>query len=598
MTLLKSLTNRIFLGSALLAVASIAIAIYNVNVAVSGQAETELRRGLDEAGTVIEEYRRVLVEHFSREARLIADLPLLKAAVDTENPNTVQGVAEAYQRELGADFVLVTGRKGQTLAEIASPDAANASYPSLTAVKSAATGREVGSFWPHRTGILQVVTVPIWIDPRQPEILGTLSVGFSLDNPSAQNFRSLTNSDIAFGMDGVIHASTLPPALWPSLAPLLSRDDLWLRVPVGDEEYIAKTRSLSVPAKAGGRANPIENETELKHAKLIVLRSRTERLALLNPLHRTLIGIAIVAVLAATILSYAIARTVTRPLGTITATMREMAATGDLTRRIATPTRQAIWEDEDARLLATSFNALTDSIARFQREAAQRERLSSLGRLSTVVAHEIRNPLMIIKTALRSLRAPNVSHEQVQTAVNDIDEETARLNRLVSEVLDFAKPIKFEHAPADLNALCEDAVRAAGSDAAAIPIALDLDRTLPTVVTDAERLRVALVNILANARHAVAARGTVGTRDPIRLRTRRNGSNRVTIEVRDQGMGIATEDLARVFDPYFTTRRTGTGLGLAISRNIIEGLGGTIAVSSRQGDGTEVRIELPLTSAD
>src|SRR4029450_1873100 len=111
---------------------------------------------------------------------------------------------------------------------------------------------------------------------------------------------------------------------------------------------------------------------------------------------------------------------------------------------------------------------------------------SSLGRLSTVVAHEIRNPLMIIKTALRSLRAPNVSHEQVQTAVNDIDEETARLNRLVSEVLDFAKPIKFEHAPADLNALCEDAARAAGSDAQAIPIRLELDPSVSMVVTDAE----------------------------------------------------------------------------------------------------------------
>ena len=93
----------------------------------------------------------------------------------------------------------------------------------------------------------------------------------------------------------------------------------------------------------------------------------------------------------------------TRPLGAITATMREMAATGDLTRRIAPPAG-ARWEDEDARLLATTFNAMTDSIARFQREAAQRERLSSLGRLSTVVAHEIRNPLMIIKTALRTLR--------------------------------------------------------------------------------------------------------------------------------------------------------------------------------------------------
>jgi two-component system sensor histidine kinase HydH len=212
-----------------------------------------------------------------------------------------------------------------------------------------------------------------------------------------------------------------------------------------------------------------------------------------------------------------------------------------------------------------------------------------------VVAHEIRNPLMIIKTALRPLRGASATPDQVRTAVTDIDEEIARLNRLVSEVLDFAKPIKFERAPADLNALCEDAARAAGSDARTNPIGLDLDPDLPPVVTDAERLRVALVNILTNARHAVAAneRGLRG-REQITVRTRIQGADRVTIDVRDRGMGIAAEDLTRVFDPYFTTRRTGTGLGLAISRNIIEGLGGTIGVSSRQGEGTEVRIELPV----
>ena len=161
-------------------------------------------------------------------------------------------------------------------------------------------------------------------------------------------------------------------------------------------------------------------------------------------------------------------------------------------------------------------------------------------------------------------------------------------------MLDFAKPIKFDKAPADLNALCEDAVRAAASDTEAIPIRLDLDRTLPPVVTDAERLRVVLVNILTNARHAVRVRDDKKDgREAIRVRTRRHAADRVAIEVRDQGMGIAADDLSRVFDPYFTTRRTGTGLGLAISRNIIEGLGGTIAMSSRQGDGTEVRIELP-----
>jgi signal transduction histidine kinase len=104
---------------------------------------------------------------------------------------------------------------------------------------------------------------------------------------------------------------------------------------------------------------------------------------------------------------------------------------------------------------------------------------------------------------------------------------------------------------------------------------------------------VALVNILTNARHAVTARpdGVNGI-DTIRLRTRRQAQGRVAIEVHDQGMGIAGDDLSRVFDPYFTTRRTGTGLGLAISKNIVEGLGGTITVTSRQGKGTEVRIEL------
>ena len=595
MSLFSSLTNRIFFGSALLAVGSIAIAIYNVNVAVTRQAEQELRRGLDEAATIIEEYRRVLVDHFARETKLIADLPRLKAAVDTNDPTTVQRMAEEYRQLLNADLLLVTGRNGQTLGETASANAATGTYASLADVKSASIGREEIAFWPHPGGILQVVTVPIWIDLQHPEILGTLSVGVSLDSAAANRFKSLTASEIAFGMNGVVRASTLPPELWPALVPLLGGPDLRQSVPVGAEDYIAKTRALStglvLPAQATDPLAPISSTGEC----VIILRSRTERLGFLNPLHGRLGIIAVVAVLAATILSYAIARTVTRPLGAITATMREMAATGDLTRRIAAPPGGAAWEDEDARLLATTFNTMTDSIARFQREAAQRERLSSLGRLSTVVAHEIRNPLMIIRTALRGLRGPSVKPEELRAAVADIDEETARLNRLVSEVLDFAKPIKFDLAPADLNALCQDAARAAGSDAPAIAIRLDLDPSLPMVVTDAERLRLALVNILTNARNAVSANSAPpGRRDPIRLRTWRDGPSRIGIEVRDQGTGIASDDLGRVFDPYFTTRRTGTGLGLAISKNIVEGLGGTIGVSSRQGQGTTVRIELSV----
>jgi signal transduction histidine kinase len=81
----------------------------------------------------------------------------------------------------------------------------------------------------------------------------------------------------------------------------------------------------------------------------------------------------------------------------------------------------------------------------------------------------------------------------------------------------------------------------------------------------------------------------------VRLETRA-AADRVTIEIRDRGVGIAPDDMARIFDPYFTTRRTGTGLGLPIAKNIIEGLGGSLAVSSRRGEGTDVRIDLPYPS--
>jgi hypothetical protein len=216
MTLFRSLTNRIFFASALLAVLTIAAAIYVVNVAVTAQAERELLRGLDEAGTLVEEYRQLTFDHFIREARLIADLPRFKAAVAENHAPTARPVAEEYQQQLGAHLFIVTGRTGSVLAEIAAQSAEALPPESWPGIRTASTGREAMSFAPHPGGILQIVSVPVWIGLEQPQILGTLSVGFSLDNRAAGRFRALTNSEVAFGVDGAIQASTLPERLWPS----------------------------------------------------------------------------------------------------------------------------------------------------------------------------------------------------------------------------------------------------------------------------------------------------------------------------------------------------------------------------------------------
>jgi two-component system, NtrC family, sensor histidine kinase HydH len=352
-------------------------------------------------------------------------------------------------------------------------------------------------------------------------------------------------------------------------------------VAIGGEEYMVLPRPLASRSDA-----PVSPSGPM----VLMLRSRTEQLRSLHGIHTGLAATAVVAVLLAILVSYGVARTIARPLAAITDVMGEVAATGDLTRKIALRHRNR-WDDDDARLLATTFNTLTDSIARFQREISQKERLTSLGRLSTVIAHEIRNPLMIIKAALHALRQPDVDATRVREAANDIDEEVARLNRIVNEVLDFARPITFERSGVDLNALCRAAAAAAQASAPGAPITLSLDPAVTTVNTDAERLRIALVNILVNARHAV--NGTA-VPTPVALSSHSTG-DRVTLTIADRGVGIEPAALAHVFDPYFTTKRGGTGLGLPIAKNIIEGLGGAIAVSSTPGYGTELRIELPLT---
>ncbi len=587
MTLLASLTNRIFIAASLLAIVTTGVAVYVVALRATREAELELARGLAEAGELVDQQQRALTAQSLLTARLLADLPKLKGAVETRHAETVAPIAADYRRQVAADLLVIADKGGALLAAV--PTGAGA--PTPDAVRAALGGHETVEFRPDAGGVLQVATVPIAIGLESPDLLGTVSVGVRLDAQMADRFKRATRSEVAFTLDGTVRAATLPPSTWAALAPLLRRPDV-SRVLIGDSEYVGRAQPL-------GAADSGETTTTagVTAPTALVLQSRTERLGFLRTVYAALALAAATAVLLAVGLSYAVARTITRPLGAITATMREVAATGDLTRKI--PLREpSAWQDEDARLLATTFNTLTDSVARFQREASQKERLLSLGRLSTVIAHEVRNPLMIIKATLRSLR-PEAPAADIREAVTDIDEEVDRLNRIVHDVLDFAKPPSMLREPADLVRLCQDAATAATVGGGP---AIDLEMPGAPLVasTDPERLRTALVNVLSNARQAVETQESA-TPQPVNghdapavlLALDRPDAGHVRLRISDRGTGIAPEHLSQVFEPYFTTRRTGTGLGLPIARNIVEGLGGTIGVATAPGR-TTVEILLPL----
>jgi signal transduction histidine kinase len=560
---LSSLTNRIFLASALLVVVSMGIAIYRVNDSVTRQAERDLQTGLAEAASLVDQFSQRQFTDFLVTSRFIADVPQLQAAAANDHPPTVQPIAEELQQRIDADLLVVIGSGDRVLARAGR---LRFDDEALAGIVSACRASRDGTvFSPVVGGIVHLAALPI--DP-----LRMLVVGMSLDREDALSIKRLTNSEVAFVSGSRVVASSLGPASAAALAAVAGRRDVFSLV-VGSDEYI-------------GRVQPLGRSEGLDEPIALVLRSRTEHLRFLTELRWQIALTGLGAVLVATLLGYLVARTVTRPLRALTGAMGEMAATGDLARALPALGR---WDDEDVRLVATTFRQLTGALDRFQKEAAQRERLSSLGRLSTVVAHEIRNPLMIIKSAVRQLRR-NESPDVAETATS-IDEEVARLNHVVTGVLDFARPIDFSFSSADLGAICRDAAQAAAAAAEDLPIAVHAPSA--PIVTDSERLRGVLVNLLTNAQQAVANQRDRPADAPIRLDAARDARGRWRISVSDTGTGIAVDDLPRIFDPFFTTRRTGSGLGLAIAKNVIEGLGGTLQVESRVGAGTTVVIELP-----
>ena len=244
------------------------------------------------------------------------------------------------------------------------------------------------------------------------------------------------------------------------------------------------------------------------------------------------------------------------------------------------------------RLVALTLDALTDQLARSEREAALARRLAALGQLCTMIAHEVRNPLAIIKGSLHSLEREEVSAVEVRESAAFIDRQVARLDRIVSDVLDFARPLRVEPAPVDVAALLWDAAGTVVGSGAEPHVRLALEPGVGRIVTDAERLRGVLANLVQNARDAMRAAGRSGG-EHIEIGGRRLDGGRLLLWVEDRGAGVAAEDLPHVFEPFFTTKRAGTGLGLAIAHKVVEALGGRIRMKSREGEGTRVEIELP-----
>ncbi|MBZ0155501.1 MAG: sensor histidine kinase [Alphaproteobacteria bacterium] len=234
---------------------------------------------------------------------------------------------------------------------------------------------------------------------------------------------------------------------------------------------------------------------------------------------------------------------------------------------------------------------LRDSIRELEesnKEKTRLERLSALGEMSMTVAHEIKNPLNAIRGAASYLKN-NFEGEVLQEFLSIIEEETRRLNEIVTSILRYSRPVPLKVQLSDLNKVVRDTVELVRQEAMEndVEMALSLDERIPSFSFDAQQLKQAFLNILVNSLDVT------GAGDTIRISTELVDS-RVRVAIRDTGAGISEEALSEIFKPFFTTKTRGSGLGLACVERIVKDHKGDISVTSTVGTGTEFTISLPL----
>ncbi len=220
----------------------------------------------------------------------------------------------------------------------------------------------------------------------------------------------------------------------------------------------------------------------------------------------------------------------------------------------------------------------------------QAERLSTIGKMAALLAHEIRTPLVSIGGFARRLMRSTPDDDPRKEEMEIIISEVARLERLVQEVLGYSKITKPEYEETDVNELIKNVVamlQGGLEKKESIRFVLDLQKDLHKAAVDKSQLRQALLNLLINGMDAMPSGGTLTV-------TSESDADHLEIMVKDTGMGIAREHWSKLFSPFFTTKMTGTGLGLAIVSQVVDNHRGSLRFESIPGQGTSFHIKLAL----
>lgn len=234
-----------------------------------------------------------------------------------------------------------------------------------------------------------------------------------------------------------------------------------------------------------------------------------------------------------------------------------------------------------------------DELRYVQEALVRKEQLAAVGELSAVIAHEVRNPLAVLKNAVSGLRRTELREDDRATLFAILDEETDRLNRLVRDLLAYARPVEPQSTPLPIEETVRRSIDLAcrgNARSSTVEIKLELDGVPDSVEGDKDLIERAFINIVENALQAMPNGGRLVVSGTC---AEKDGDSFVTLAFRDTGEGMDTLVRSRARDPFFTTRASGTGLGLAIVERVMKAHGGTVELAKNDDAGSTVKVMLP-----
>jgi signal transduction histidine kinase len=627
----RGLKGKFFLALAVTVLGVISATFLVLDFYLRRQVFETLKAEVNHAAQLFAELQQRDCLQLLEKSQVLASAPQLKAALDESDRLSLQnelkqffyqGTPAHLSRQLTpldsshqvSDLCLVYDRQERLLTMMHRAvenghmviDSAAAFNLPDSLLASTWNGRERFVVWRNQHQAWWGALVPVWAggSPLGPSVIGALALGMRLDDSFARHMQELVGAEVAVQFaEAVMAASIVEPQRQQFVAAIAAEaEGLSTSRPRELATKEEKFLSISLPL--------FESEPAVR---VILFRSIDRSIAqLLRPVQRPLFIVGLCAFLAALVISLIIARHIAQPIAKLVDAAHAAGAgrldqpiriashdeIGYLARRFEAMRQSLKHQMEKLTELNASLvernadleNALAQ-LRRAQEDLVKSEKLAAAGKLTAQLSHEINNPIHNIRscleTALKKMPPELAGRPFVQLAHDEI----LRIGKLVRQMLDFYRFGQIELQAVNLNTALVEVLETSQRHFEEHRIGLErhLAADLPAVRASRDQMKQVFLNLILNAIEAMPNGGKLETRS-----RRENGW--AQIEIRDTGCGIPPENLPKIFDTFFTTKRAvhGVGLGLFVCYNIVHQYGGTIEARSELGKGSTFTVKLPL----